>query len=103
VLIYTESKKPSATKKAILALLMDFVGHVVDEKRFLISKRKMLGNFIQTFDHISALAQFLTEYVVSGVDLFQLFPTVGDITFSQLKNEFRPFADSSISVVHYHK
>jgi len=102
ILIYTESKKPAAAKKAILGLLLSVIKNFSDEARFTTAKRKMLGNFIQTFDHISALAQFLTEYFVSGVDLFHLFQVVGDLTFAEIQQEIRQFDESSIAVVHYH-
>jgi predicted Zn-dependent peptidase len=102
IVIYTESKKPAATKKAILQLLKHLPEQLEDERRFQIAKRKMLGNFIQTFDHVSALSSFLTEYFVSGVDLFQLFQIVGTISFADLKNEFLGYSHPSVCCVHYH-
>jgi predicted Zn-dependent peptidase len=102
ILIYTESKKPQATKKALLDLLKNIDRHLTDENRFLISKRKMLGNFIQTFDHISALSSFLTEYFLSGVDLFQLFQDVDNISFQTIQHESAGIEPASVSFVHYH-
>jgi predicted Zn-dependent peptidase len=102
ILLYTETKKPAKTKKALLELLVHLPEHVTDEERFLVSKRKLLGNYIQTFDHISALSSFLTEYFISGVDLFQLFEVIHEVQFSDLKTAYAGIPESSIAVVHYH-
>ena len=103
VLLFTESKKPIATKKAILDLLSHLEEHFTDEFRFLLAKKKMLGNFIQSFDHISSLTGFLTEYVMSGVDVFQLFFAVNDITFLEVKANIPKITDDTCTVVHYHR
>jgi predicted Zn-dependent peptidase len=103
VLLFTESKKPIATKKAILDLLSHLEEHFTDEFRFLLAKKKMLGNFIQSFDHISSLTGFLTEYVMSGVDIFQLFFAVNDITFLEVKANIPKITDDTCTVVHYHR
>jgi len=102
ILLYTETKKPAKTKKALLDLLAHLPDHFTDEERFLVSKRKLLGNYIQTFDHISALSSFLTEYFITGVDLFQLFETIHKVEFSDLKTLYAGISEQAIAVVHYH-
>ncbi|MFA5037225.1 MAG: pitrilysin family protein [Candidatus Izemoplasmatales bacterium] len=103
ILLFTETKKPIAAKRAILDVLMHLSTYFTDEFRFLLAKRKMLGNFIQSFDHISSLTGFLTEYVMSGVDLFQLFTAVNNITFPEVKANLPTITKDSCTVVHYHR
>lgn len=102
VLLFTETKKPQATKKALLGLLKRVKELAVDESRFEIAQKKMLGNFIQTFDHVSSLCSFLTEYYVSGVDLFELLQLVNQVRFEDIRTLTPDFQEESFSVVHYH-
>jgi hypothetical protein len=45
----------------------------------------------------------LTEYVMSGVDVFQLFFAVNDITFLEVKANIPKITDDTCTVVHYHR
>lgn len=102
ILLFTETKKPARTKKALMEVLLRLPEYFSDEERFAISKKKMFGNFIQSFDHISAISSILTEYLVSGVDIFRLHESIARLSFQSLKEEYPVFSDQSVAVVHYH-
>ena len=102
LLVFTETKKAEAAKKALSEDLLHLSALVEDEERFEIAKKKMLGNFIQTFDHVSSLCSFLTEYYVSGVDPFDLLRKVGQMTFSDLRGHLPEITAASLAAVRYH-
>lgn len=102
ILLFTETKKPEAARKALSEDLLRLGELATDEGRFEIAKKKMLGNFIQTFDHISSLCAFLTEYYVSGVDPFGLLRKVGEMTFADLREHLPAISGSALAAVHYH-
>ena len=83
VVLYTETKKPQAAMKAIWALFDDATS-LIDDTRFLTAKRRLLGNYIRTFHNISALAGFLLDYALSGVDVFELIAAIDAIERTDL-------------------
>lgn len=102
VLLFTETKKPRATEAAFRSALRNIQSLFTDENRFEIARRKMVGNLLQTFDHIGALGGFLTDYYSSGVDPFALLRRVGTLTFAEIRDLAPVFSEEAIAVVRYH-
>ncbi|MFH0993109.1 MAG: hypothetical protein V1761_02030 [bacterium] len=50
----------------------------------MTAKRRLLGNYIRTFHNISALAGFMLDYALSGVDVFELIAAIDAIVQTDL-------------------
>jgi predicted Zn-dependent peptidase len=81
--IYTESKKPEAAAKALWELLDSAKNHL-DGSRFEIAKRRLVGNYVQAFDSISALAGLFLDFELEGVDTFRLIAAVDALTLDDV-------------------
>jgi predicted Zn-dependent peptidase len=102
ILLFTETKKPEATAAAFREAILGIQSRFADENRFEIAKRKMIGNLLQTFDHVGSLGGFLTDYYSSGVDPFELLRRVATLTFSEIRELSPTFSEAAMATVRYH-
>ncbi|MFA5006835.1 MAG: pitrilysin family protein [Candidatus Izemoplasmatales bacterium] len=100
LVVYTETKKPASAAKALWALFDHAADHL-DPVRFETAKRRLVGNSVQSFNSVSALAGFILDYELEDVDVFELIEAIDRITLDDLK-ALIPALDSSarVSVVY---
>ncbi|MCK7486059.1 MAG: insulinase family protein [Bacillus subtilis] len=77
IVVYTETKKPAAAAKALWNLF-DTAADRLDPVRFETAKRRLVGNYIQTFNSVSAIAGFVLDYELEGVDVFALIEAIDE-------------------------
>jgi len=84
LVVYTETKKPEAAAKALWSLF-DRAGELLDPVRFETAKRRLVGNYIQAFNSISALAGFVLDYALEDVDVFDLIAAIDGLGIDDVR------------------
>jgi len=84
LILYTETKKPDATAQAILHELQSLVSLLPDRLQFHLAKRKLIGEYLEVFNNVSSLANFVMEYFTKGINIFEFYRELGQIQYSDL-------------------
>jgi predicted Zn-dependent peptidase len=99
LIVFTETKKPSLSKKALIKALEQIKTTLPDEKQFELSKRKLIGEYIQMFDQISQLANQVLDYEMKSISLFDFFKELSALTYDDvLKMRDDILLDSLVSI-----
>jgi len=74
----------------------------ISQKDFELSKKKKIGAFLRSLNSIEFIANSFTKYKFNGTDLFQIVPTLENITVEQanqrLKDHFQ-MEQRSVSMI----
>lgn len=102
LVVYTETKKPEAAAKALWALF-DRAAEHIDATRFETAKRRLVGNSVQSFNSVSALAGFVLDYELEDVDVFELIEAIDRITLDDLKALLPHLSSDARTSITYHR
>ncbi len=102
IVVYTETKKPAAAAKALWNLF-DTAMDKLDVRRFEAAKRRLIGNYVQSFNSISTLAGFVLDYELENVDVFDLIEAIDKITLDDLRALLPKLAKDARTTVVYHR
>ncbi|MDP3130187.1 MAG: hypothetical protein Q8N15_02510, partial [Bacillota bacterium] len=102
IVVYTETKKPASAAKALWNLL-DTASNRLDLARFETAKRRLIGNYVQTFNNVSALAGFVLDYELEDVDVFDLIEAIDKITLDDLRALLPKLSIDARTTITYHR
>ncbi|MBU1145435.1 MAG: insulinase family protein [Firmicutes bacterium] len=103
IILYTETKKPKQSIKEMESLLTLLQDYQIDSKRFIIQKRKLVGQFVQIFNSITQTNNFIAEYALRGMNAFTFLSILEKITENDLYGMVHYFQENAIVSIHYHK
>jgi len=103
LILYTETKKPDATAQAILHELQSLVSLLPDRLQFHLAKRKLIGEYLEVFNNVSSLANFVMEYFTKGINIFEFYRELGQIQYSDLPVVQKLIQLSALTTVCYLK
>lgn len=84
IILFTETKKVEQTKMALSNLLSDLISEDPDNLQFSLSKRKIIGEYLQIFNNISHLANSFLEYYIKDVNMFDFYHSLESISYADI-------------------
>lgn len=102
VIFFTETKRPQATLEAITAELKKLMASDPDKTQFLLAKRKMIGEYLQVYNNVSHLANFLLEYLMKDINLFDFFFALGRMEYDEMAKIRETIVIDSLCAMNYH-
>lgn len=102
VLFFSETKNPSRLNQELRKMLLDIKNQPIDEWRFQIQKRKIVGQFIQIFNSPAEVSQLFLEYHLKGLTLPELIAEAENIESIDLIKLYDVIQESALIDFTYH-
>jgi len=103
LILYSETKKPDITSQAILEVLQSLIHDLPSPLQFQLAKRKLIGEYLEAFNNVSHLANFVMEYFAKGINLFDFYRELGKIQYSDLQEVQQLIQLTGLTTVCFHK
>ncbi len=101
--ITTETKRPNVYIEQMQELLQDIPNQNFNEKTFLAIKRKAIGNYINLFDSITAINDFVVSRVARGNNEFDYISDLQNLQTADLEMLKPIFVPENIFTLSYLK
>lgn len=95
-LIGSETNVPKELEIELKKLFKNIKNYKFEEKRFLISKKQVIGGFIHALNSIEFIANQFTKYYYFNQSLFEVLDVLQSITMEDILNELDFFDNEDI-------
>ena len=84
IILFTETKKVETTRLALTEVFNNIMVEKPDLLQFSLSKRKIIGEYLQIFNNISHLGNSFLEYYLKDVNMFEFYQSLESISYEDV-------------------
>lgn len=102
VLLFAETSHPEKTVSMIKEMLLQIKIEDLDEERFIIQKRKIVGQFVQIFNSTSSASSLISEYALKNTRIDELISSIENFRLADMHSFIDQIQEERIVDVIYH-
>ncbi len=102
VLLFAETSAPEKTASMIKSMLLEMKASLLDNDRFVIQKRKIIGQFVQIFNSTSNASALVSEYALKDTRIDELISSIESFRIEDLIPIVELISPEKIVEVIYH-
>ncbi|MBU0997312.1 MAG: insulinase family protein [Firmicutes bacterium] len=102
ILFFAETKTPEKTASAIKSMILKIKTLKLDVERFVIQKRKIIGQFVQIFNSTSSASALVSEYALKNTRIDELIASIESFDIEEMTPLVELIQEDKIVEVIYH-